>query len=103
MFASIESLLLKNSGEPIQKTIGQRLAFLLYPDAKRRASTIAMVNEAYGLRSNYIHHGGRMQNLQLTTDVSITVAGALRASLRKRDKFTTYIQFIDAIESVLLS
>jgi hypothetical protein len=55
--ASIESLLLKDSIEPIQKNLGERMAFLIGSSVSKRKEIIKNVEEFYRIRSALIHHG----------------------------------------------
>jgi hypothetical protein len=103
LFASIESLLLKDSGEPIQKTIGQRLGFLLFPDGARRLSVSTFIGKAYGHRSMYVHHGERQEILNIASNLSILVSSAILKILRKRDKFKIKTDLINAIELAIYS
>jgi hypothetical protein len=49
--ASIESLLLKDSIEPIQKNLGERMAFLIGSSVSKRKEIIKNVEEFYRIRS----------------------------------------------------
>jgi hypothetical protein len=55
--AAIESLLLRNSNEPIQKNLGERMAFLIGNTRESRREVIKSVDDFYCVRSALIHHG----------------------------------------------
>ena len=55
--SAIESTLLKNSTEPIQQNLAERLAFLLEEGVSKRKEVIKNVKEVYNIRSKYLHHG----------------------------------------------
>jgi hypothetical protein len=55
-FSALEGLLLKDTSEPIQQNLGERMAFFLTSDSDRRANIAANVRPVYGMRSQYIHH-----------------------------------------------
>lgn len=60
ILVGIESLLLKDGNEPIQKNIGERMAALIGSTAKDRKAIIDVVTKTYSLRSSFIHHGKRV-------------------------------------------
>lgn len=55
--AAAETLLLGNAAEPIQQSLGQRLAFLTSDSADSRKAVITLVKDSYKCRSAYLHHG----------------------------------------------
>ncbi len=57
VIASAESMFLKDSREPIQKNLGERLAFLIGTTRDERKEIINNVEEFYNIRSGLIHHG----------------------------------------------
>lgn len=59
--AALESLLLKDPNEPIQKNIGERLAFFLEGDVDKRLAIVANVDEVYRRRSQFVHHGKQVE------------------------------------------
>ena len=56
ILVSLESILLKDSNEPIMQNIGDRIAFLIGKPEKRM-EIVQNVRDIYGLRSSFIHHG----------------------------------------------
>ena len=62
--AAAESLFLRNSSEPIQKNLGERMAFLVGETVDERRKIIQNVDEFYKIRSGLIHHGRDIQNDQ---------------------------------------
>lgn len=57
IFASLETLLLKNESEPIQNNIAERMAFIVGKDINERKNIIKNVKEVYNMRSRFFHHG----------------------------------------------
>jgi hypothetical protein len=55
-----ETLLLSNSTEPIQRSLGQRIAVLLGGTLADKRQVIDDIGEAYKARSAFIHHGEDM-------------------------------------------
>jgi hypothetical protein len=68
ILASLESMLLRNDSEPIQKNIGERMAFLIGPTVEARKAIIANVLETYARRSSFVHHG---QGIDATDTLAI--------------------------------
>jgi Apea-like HEPN len=62
--AAAESFFLKNSSEPIQKNLGERMAFLVGNTVDERRKVIQNVDEFYNIRSRLIHHGRDIQERQ---------------------------------------
>jgi hypothetical protein len=54
--AGLESVLLKDSNEPIVQNLSERLALLAYDAADQRLAAVEDVRRAYSLRSNFMHH-----------------------------------------------
>lgn len=52
-----ETLLLSNSTEPIQRSLGQRIAVLLGGTLAEKRQVIDDIDDAYKARSAFIHHG----------------------------------------------
>ena len=54
---ALESIFLKDTGEPIQDAISLRMAYMQDVSVEKRRSIIANVKVVYKLRSSFIHHG----------------------------------------------
>lgn len=54
---ALESILLKDEFESLQKHIGERMAFLIGQTLEARRDIISSYKVAYGLRSKAVHHG----------------------------------------------
>ncbi len=101
--AAAETLLLANLTEPIQQSLGLRLAFLTSDTLDGRKAVITMVKDAYKCRSAYLHHGRQIGDLRTTKELQVTVWAALRNVLINLGKATTQRQFIEFIENRILS
>jgi hypothetical protein len=98
--SSLESFLLRDTSEPIQQNLGERMAFLLTADPTERSNIVANVRQAYSIKSRYIHH--RSVDLEETT-LTIFTANAYRVfltALNNIDNIKTSIEFIDAIDRI---
>ena len=57
ILVGLESIVLKDSNEPIMNNIGERMAALIGQDPASRKAIIANVKKTYALRSSFVHHG----------------------------------------------
>ena len=57
-----ESLLLANSTEPIQKSLGQRMAWLLGKSLEERKQLVQDLKDGYEARSAFVHHGQEIED-----------------------------------------
>jgi hypothetical protein len=101
VFAALESLLLKNSSEPIQSGVGDRLAFLSSNDGAARRAIVDRFKAAYDHRSKIVHHG----RARLDQDVREVMKAFLfdvwvfyRALFRQRDQYATRDDMFLAID-----
>jgi hypothetical protein len=100
---SIETLLLQNQTEPIQSSIGLRLAFLTESEPKKRKNVKDRINKAYKFRSSYMHHGKIREDWELLRDLQLTVWTAFRNALVSSNRFKTAKEFLDHLENMILS
>ena len=99
-FAALESLLLRNSTEPIQHVMSERMAFFATTDPDARKRIIRSVKDAYELRSKFLHHG-KDPTKEETTAVARFSHNSWRFLLRVVEKISSYNSgddFISAIE-----
>ena len=55
--SALESMLLRDSSEPIQKNLGERMAFLIGQSAPHLYFNLTTTTETYKIRSAFVHHG----------------------------------------------
>ena len=60
ILVALESLLLKNTTEPISGNLSTRMSFVIGQDKDDRKRIIALVKDIYDIRSKFIHHGDRV-------------------------------------------
>jgi hypothetical protein len=53
--SALESMLLRDNSEPIQKNIGERMAFLIGQTAQERKGIVKNIDEIYRIRSAFVH------------------------------------------------
>ncbi len=104
MLVTLESLLLANQSEPIQSSIGPRLAYLVTKDISERKKVIAVVKECYDIRSRYLHHGKTdSEGLDKLRDLQTYIQTALRNVVVNIEKITSKSQLIDHLTTRMLS
>lgn len=103
IFVAIESMLLRNDGEPIQQNVGERLAFMIANNREERRATIQNLKAAYKLRSKFVHHGHSIDELE-TVRAFMLDAWVFFLELAKASRrFDTKEQLIDHLEAMKLS
>ena len=65
--AGLESLLLKNTSEPIAHNLSERLAMYSYSTVDERTAAVNDVRKAYALRSRFVHHGVEIEEGEIVT------------------------------------
>jgi hypothetical protein len=65
ILVALESILLKNTSEPIQRAIGERMAFICERTAEERMKVVKLVSDVYAVRSAFVHHGENPKDIQL--------------------------------------
>lgn len=103
MLVVTETLLLKNTSEPIQASVSQRMAFLTAFAVKERKEIIDIVKEAYKYRSSYLHHGNKKDDFELLQKLQHIVWTGLTNVLKTRDRFSSQDELLGFIEDKILS
>ncbi len=63
--SSLESILLRNQTEPIQKNLGERMAYLVGDNVEGRKQIAKTVDEIYKIRSAFVHHGQTPKHIEI--------------------------------------
>ncbi len=102
LFATLETLLLKDTSEMIQHNVGERLAFALevHPDA--RIQVLNNFKEVYRMRSEFVHHGADVSADQTASIVRLmgNTWRFLHKAIRNSDNLQTKEQLIQAIDRI---
>lgn len=103
--AAAESFFLRNTSEPIQKNLGERMAFLIGKTIDERRKVIRNVDEFYGLRSRLIHHGHDVQEDQkdVVDELFFNVWFSFLLLLRGADRWCTRDEMFTALENKKLA
>lgn len=95
--------MLKNDTEPIQHSIGIRLAFLTRKNIEERKLVIKLIKDAYKLRSSYIHHGKITTEYALLQQLQHLVWQSIINVIRSVDNYKSQTDFVNYIEDLILS
>ncbi|MGI8770252.1 MAG: hypothetical protein ACR2JE_02330 [Acidobacteriaceae bacterium] len=103
--AAAESLLLKDSHEPIQKNLGERMAFLIGSTLEERRDVIKNVEDFYNIRSGLIHHGRdiRDQDKEIIDKFFFNVWFSFSRLLAQVDQYQTRNEMLTTLENIKLS
>ena len=106
ILVALESLLLKDSNEPIQKSLGERMAVLVGRTVDERLAVIKNVTDTYRLRSQFIHHGQSIgiDDVQTLQTFMVNTWQCLYGiAVGNSTRFDSKPKFLDALERVRLS
>lgn len=103
-FSALESLFLKDSSEPIQQNLAERIAFTTAKSPDERMKVVANIKRVYNALSRYIHH---RSDLDVTTEeldkFFVHSWAAIRTAVGNLPKFQKHSAYIEAIDRVKYS
>jgi len=100
---AVESLLLKDQNEPIQASLGYRMAMLTETNADNRIRAEKEVRDAYGLRSRFVHHGIASTDTSLANSILLRCWNTLNTAMRNTRQFETRMALINALDKAKYS
>jgi hypothetical protein len=100
IFAALESMLLKNTTEPVQKNIGERLAFLTRKTAEERRRVVQVVDEVYKLRSSFLHHGEEVNESAIIEEFMRSAWTSFIVLIAELDRFQERSQMFDTLDNM---
>jgi hypothetical protein len=103
ILSALEIIFLKDSGEPIQISVGQRLGFFIDRDPNKRREAVSLISDAYKIRSNYIHHGQENKDHEILCKLQFACWNALNIMINNHDKFKNKQEFMLYIERLIYS
>jgi hypothetical protein len=100
VIAAVESFLLKDSNEPIQKNLGERMAFLIADKLEERKGVIRNVEDFYAIRSALVHHGRRVrvEDIEVIDKFFFNVWYCFTFLLVNSDQYKTKTQLLAMLE-----
>lgn len=105
IIVALESFLLKDSNEPIQQNLAERIAFLFRIPANKRREKKQQVIKAYALRSSFIHHGHSIGTDEMDTlrEFMMTAWTSFLILIDVSDTYKTKAELFDKIEELKMS
>jgi hypothetical protein len=100
---ALESILLKDQSESLQKHIGERMAFLIGQTVEERRDIISSYKLAYGLRSGAVHHGRLVTDEETLGAFLPNTWFTLNKLITEADKFPTKQDMIASVDEIKFS
>lgn len=100
ILASLEGLLLRNSSEPIQQNLGERMAFFLADEARERQAIVMNIRNVYELRSKYVHHGKKPTQEEAIEGFLTTTFNFYLLIIGRSILYKTKEEFINLIDEI---
>lgn len=99
--SALEGLLLKDSSEPIQQNLGERMAFLIGADGKQRRAIVVNVRAIYHARSQYVHHR-RVSSIdkKVVEEFIVNSRSVLQGAFARHKLFPTKADFIVEVDKI---
>ena len=101
--AGLESLLLKNTSEPISHNLSERLAMYSYDTVAERSAALNDVRKAYSLRSRFVHHGIDIDEGEIVTRFARHGWVLFSRMARNVSRFSSKDELLDHIDRMKLS
>ena len=98
--SALESILLKNGDESIIQNLSERLAFSIAEGIEMRREVIRNVRNIYGIRSRYIHHGQKKEELKDIQTFLFYMRTFHKNILIHTSEYTSKETFINALDDM---
>lgn len=98
VMVALESMLLKNDNEPIQKNIAERMALLVGQSVNERLDIIDNTTKVYSFRSKFVHHGRTDVDSDLVSKFMLNAWTCFCVILGFQDKFASKEALIASLE-----
>ncbi len=101
--AGLESILLRDSSEPILHNLSERLAMFAYDTVEERTVALKEVKAAYSLRSRFVHHGAEIEEGEVVTRFAHHGFQVIRRIAKNVHHFSRKVEFVEHIDRMKLS
>lgn len=98
ILSALEGIFLKDSNEPIQQNLGERMAVLIGKNLDERKRIIGNLKSIYGLRSSFLHHAHSIENNKEFAEFMFNAYRAITNTIGNQDRFSTKQEFVSAID-----
>ena len=103
ILVGLESILLKDSNEPITQNLSDRIAFLVGRDLQQRRDIVQSTKKAYKLRSDFVHHGASIESLEILQKFMEIAWYVILALIGSTHQFRTRQELLDHLDDKRLS
>jgi len=100
---AVESLLLRDHNEPVQSQLGYRVALLATSTLQDRKKARRDFLKGYSLRSQFVHHGAKLDDVDTANRVLFLCWSAMIAVIRLTRKFDSKKALLDSLEDEQLA
>ena len=101
--SAAEHLLLRDENEPLQSSVGERMAFLIAKTPDDRRAVVSNFKKAYGLRSRQIHHLATIDDEEVLSTFFINMFLMLTSAMDNIPRYIEHTDFLDAIDRIKFS
>ena len=101
--AGLESILVRDSSEPVLHNLSERLAMFAYERVQERTVALRDVKEAYSLRSRFVHHGAPIDEGDAVNRFAAHGHQVFRRVAKSAHRFSRKVEFLDYIDRMKLS
>jgi hypothetical protein len=101
--SALESVFLRDANEPIQKNLGERMAFLIGTSIEERKEIVRNIGEVYTIRSAFVHHGQSPKHQHALDRFLITTWNTFAELLQLRDTYKTKSALLGVLEDRKMS
>jgi hypothetical protein len=103
VLVALESMLLRDDNEPIQKNVGERMALIAGTTVEERKAVVTNLGEVYKLRSKFVHHGQSTEDIESLYPFMVNAWTCFCNLLGWQKRFATKDDLISWLESRKLS
>ncbi len=103
ILVALESIFLRNSSEPIQQNLGERIAFLIGDSIEKRKRIIKVTRDTYTLRSGFVHHGRSIDDLETMREFMQYAWQAIVSLIHQSNSVSTVDALLDMLDDRKLS
>ena len=101
--AGLESILLRDSSEPILHNLSERLAVFAYDTLEERTVALKEIREAYSLRSRFVHHGAEIEQVEVVTRFAHHGLQVFCRIAKNIHRFSRKVEFVEYVDRMKLS
>jgi hypothetical protein len=103
VLSALESLLLMSNNEPISANLARRFGYFVGDSLQRRRAIRDRIRKVYDSRSQFVHHGQKIEALLLIDQFLEDVWWFFRLVVREADRYKDKTAFLSALEDEMLT